>query len=93
MMRLITNILKRFKKNPMLGFKPESPDSQVVYIGIGKVRDGFFQLRENHFSDPYPQVSCPRKLGHKNLRVWVRKVNFPGWKKLSLLFQSLNGRK
>jgi hypothetical protein len=60
-----------------------------AYIGIEKEWDGFFQLREIHFSDPYPQVSCPRKLGHKNLRFRVRKVNFPGWKKPSLLFQSL----
>jgi hypothetical protein len=51
------------------------------------------KLREIHFSDPFPQVSCPRKLGHKNLRVRVRKVDFPGWKKASLLFQSLNKRK
>jgi hypothetical protein len=34
MMRLITNILKKdfkkdLKKIPMLGFEPESPDSQV----------------------------------------------------------------
>jgi hypothetical protein len=27
---------------------------------------------------PYPQVSCPRKLGHKNIWVRVSKVYFPG---------------
>jgi hypothetical protein len=51
--------------------------------------EAFFQLREILFSDPYPQVLCPRKLGHKNLRVRVRKVDFPGWKNASLLFQFL----
>jgi hypothetical protein len=75
--------------------KKYCPREERIFEGGKEISQGnlFFQLREIHFSDPYPQVSCPRKLGHKIFRVRVRKVDFPGWKKASLPFQFLYGRK
>jgi hypothetical protein len=76
----------------------------VPLKNIVQGRKGYLKVEkrfpwESSFPLFYPRdkkvekVSCPRKLGYKNLRVWVRKVDFPGWKKASLLFQFLYGRK